>query len=254
MNVAMIASGQPRFTKYLFDNFSRLKGASSIDLYFYIWKDYIIDEGELNIFDSIGSAEEQITKGLPTNCKIKKFVYAEEPTTQELFPKGFENLVSKTHGANQCFEEDILRKSLMNLYLQRYSSLQAFKLLDKNYDCVIRYRPDCFLSEDVNLKELNLEEFIYTPKNLTAGGAHIAGVAPFNDKFAIGNMKNMKIYFHAFDHLYENSLENKETIQEETSLLYHLHKNNVLISSTLKHYMVYIERGDNNTGMRKVLK
>jgi hypothetical protein len=253
MKVAMLASGQPRYSRYFFDNFSRLKGENSFDLYFYMWDNYVLDDTDLNIFDSIGSAESQIIRGLPENCKIKKYVQVSEPTLAQLFPLGLNELVEKTSGGNAINDREFLKNSLHKLYLQRYSALQCFNLIEENYDCIIRYRPDCFLSKDVYLDQLNLKDFIYTPKNLCAGGEHIAGVARMNDKFAIGSHKNMEIYFQAFDSLYENQMENKETIQEETSLSYHLHKNGVNFLRTLEHFMVKIEKGDGGFGLKRKL-
>lgn len=255
MNVAMIASGQPRYTKYIFDNFFRIKDAKKIDLYFFMWSNYLLTEDDKNIIDGVGSIEEQLVKGLPKNCTLKKYVISEEPSIEQLFQKynlDFNYLISKVIGFNSTTSEEVLKRSITNLYLQRYSCMKAFELLDEEYDCIIRYRPDCYTTNDIYLNELDLENNIYAPINLGAGGI-IPGVPHMNDKFAIGNMKNMKIYFEAFNHLYENQIENGETIQEETSLAYHLVKNNVNIKrEKILHYMVKKETGDGKNCLTKI--
>ena len=251
----MVASGQPRYTKYIFDNFFRIKDAKKIDLYFFMWSNYHLTDDDKNILDGVGSIEEQLVKGLPKNCTLKKYVISEEPSLEEIFEKhnlDLKCLISRVIGFNFINSVEVLKRTLSNLYLQRYSCMKSFYLLDEEYDCVIRYRPDCYPSNNIYLNELDLENNIYVPINLGAGGI-IQGVPHMNDKFAIGNMKNMKIYFEAFNHLYENQIENGETIQEETSLAYHLVKNNVNIKrEKILHYMVRKETGDGKNCLTKI--
>jgi hypothetical protein len=254
MKVAMVASGQPRYTKYIFDNYYRIRDATSIELYFYMWNNYILNDHDKIIFYGEGSVEEQITKGLPENCTIKKFVTESEPSIEKLFPKGLDQLVEKTVGANYISLPEDMRVLLINLYMQRYSAMKAFELLDKEYDCVIRYRTDCFPADDIFLKQLNLDDIIYTPINLTAGGI-VNKVPTMNDKFAIGNMKNMKVYFDAFHSLYDDQMENKELVQQETSLAFHLVKNNINVHTGpngIRHFMVGIEKGDGGRRLQKI--
>lgn len=243
----MVASGQPRYTKYIFDNYHRIKDATNIDLYFYMWNNYILRDEDKNIFYGGGPVEEQIKKGLPKNCVIKKFVTENEPSIEKLFNNELELLIEKSLGANHIFEPDKMRTSLTDLYFQRYSAMKAFQLIDKEYDCVIRYRPDCFLADDVYLKQINLDEGIYVPRNLGGGG--------MNDQFAIGNMKNMKVYFDAFNSLFVDQMKNKELVQQESSLKYHLIKNNINIHglpSNARYFIVRIEKGDGGKKLQRI--
>jgi hypothetical protein len=247
MNVAMIASGQPRYKKYIFDNYYKIKDATSIELYFYMWSNYYLENDDKNIFEGGGSVEEQIIKGLPKHCIIKKFITENEPSIEKLFNNELEILVEKTLGANHIFEPDRMRTSLIDLYYQRYSAMKAFELLDKEYDCVIRYRPDCYLADDVYLKEVDLDKGIYVPRNMGGGG--------MNDQFAIGNMKNMKVYFDAFNSLFVDQMKNKELVQQETSLKYHLSKNNINIHglpNNARYFMVRIEKGDGGKKLQRI--
>lgn len=246
MRVAMITGGQPRFTKYLIENYKRIVGATEIDLYFYLWDDYELTDSQLNFSDVEGTLEEKIKSVLPNNVHLKKLTMAKEPKFQESITTEF---ASKFIGVNYMDNEEKVTKSLLRTFCQRYSLFKSFEQVDKDYDCVIRYRVDCYPDRKIYLNNLDLNSVV-TPSNMTHD--YLSTTPSFNDKFAIGNMKNMRIYFDAYNQLIPNLLEEPNTIQEETGSCYHVLKNNInFILGDFNYFIVNEERGFGGTKIYK---
>lgn len=225
MKVALITGGQPRFTKYWIENYKRLVGASQIDLYFYLWKDFELTDSQLNFSDIEGSIEQKIESVLIKNVNLRQVVWTCNPSFSDTIN---EQLISRLIGTNHLDTYDKVKNSLLKLLSQRYSILQCFSLLKENYDAIIRYRLDCYPDRKINLNENVFENTIVIPSNNIHGG--IAYKSPrFNDKYAIGNMKTMKIYCEMFNYFEQLINEEPLTVQEETGLGYHLIKKNIEI-------------------------
>lgn len=244
MKVAMVAGGQPRFTKYWVENFKRILGASKIDLYFYLWDDYILTDSELNFSDVEGTLEEKIKSVLINNVELKKLVYANEPSFDECLN---EPALDKCIGLDGLSNKDGVIWAVKKTMSQRYSIQKAFELVDEEYDCVIRYRMDCYPNKKIDLTGVDLSEGIRIPDNNRWGYFEL-----FNDQFAIGNYENMKIYCNMFTHLFENLDEQPITIQPESGLSYHLTKNKIkIIPFGFCYFMNKEERGLGGVTMYK---
>lgn len=241
MNVAMLAGGQPRFTKYWMENYKRLVGATKIDLYFYLWDDYLLTDSQLNFSDKEGNLVEKIESVLENYVNLKKIVFVNEPTHEDLLKQ---TNISKFVGLDMIFNESSIKINLQRILSQRCSIFNVYKIMEKmneEYDCVVRFRTDCYPNKKILLSEYDLKNHIYIPSNMR----HSNGIAPpFNDQFAIGNMHNMKIYCDAFNHFIRNLDEEPKTIQPETSLSYHLVKNKInVVTSDFNYYMINEEQG-----------
>jgi hypothetical protein len=246
MRVAMITGGQPRFKKYWTENYKRMIGATEIDLYFYLWNDYILTDSQLNFSDVEGTLEEKIISVLPNNVHLKKFTMVEEPKFEDIITPEF---ISKFINVNHLENDERVKKSLTGTFSQRYSLLKAFEMVDKEYDCVIRYRVDCYPDRKINLNEYDLNSIVI-PYNMRHD--YLRVTPPFNDKFAIGNMENMHTYSDAYNQLVTNLFEEPKTIQEETGLCYHLLKNDVNFTvGEFDYLIVNEERGFGGPKMHK---
>lgn len=244
----MVAGGQPRFTKYVVENYKRILGASELDLYFYLWNDYILKDSQLNFSDYEGTVEEKIKSVLPQNCKLAKIEFAPEPDFSHLVS---DNLINHCMNTNYLTDKPNIIYAITNTLLQRYSCFKAFEMIEKEYDVVVRYRVDCYPDRKIILNDLDLNAGIHIPDNMRHGGIDQL-VLCFNDQFAIGNWKNMLIYFNAYNYLIENLFENKYTIQPETGLAYHLYKNNVNVISQRFNY--FIVRENKGSGLNSIDK
>lgn len=225
MKVALITGGQPRFTKYWIENYKRLVGASQIDLYFYLWKDFELTDSQLNFSDIEGTIEQKIESVLIKNVNLRQIVWTDNPAFENIIN---ERLIYSLINVNHLDTYNKVETHLKKLLSQRYSILQCFNLLKENYDAIIRYRLDCYPDRKINLNENVIENTIVIPSNNIHGG--IAYKSPgFNDKYAIGNMKIMKIYCEMFNYFEQLINEEPLTVQEETGLGYHLIKKNIEI-------------------------
>ena len=52
------------------------------------------------------------------------------------------------------------------LLYQRNALYECFKLIREDYDCIIRYRVDGYPTEKIDLKTLNLNDFVLATKKI----------------------------------------------------------------------------------------
>jgi len=181
MKVAMVAAGLPRFNSFFYDSINSIKGADSIDLYLYMWKEVDHFGNDSSIFKDGNLNFEEVYKNIPKNCTIKNLTITEEPIQKTYLPD--------------------------KKYKQFYSLYMAYTSIKENYDCVIRFRVDARPDRDINLLHYDINSGIFTPK--------IEYPQPINDMFAIGNQVNMSKYFETINYitqsdkniLYEKSQE-----------------------------------------------
>lgn len=218
MRVAIILSGQPRFSKETTDFISKLPKNCIFDWYVYLWKtnQNYLDKG----LDIIGSnwqqidyvqAEKIIKNNLPENHNLLGFELG--------YPSDFQipNVLHKAPETNVF--------TTWSMYASQYKCDLMRRNIEKNYnfeyDLVIRYRPD--MSFDI---ELNLEYFRnqLNNKKIVTPNIYIWGYEGFqtNDMFAIGTSKVMKTYFNLIHYMFAYN-SNKVLWHPETMLAYHLH-------------------------------
>lgn len=226
MRVALVYGGQPRFRPTFLNALKQLEGFEEAHLYLYLWKDYenstLFNEkgtmlNEQNINDRLVSI-------LPEKFKLIKLEQIEVPTYDELVPKEVENLPRSSKDVPTG------KDYIDRFYKQHYGIYKAFKLIEEQYDCIIRFRVDCYLNNNINLSLLNINDGIYMPMNLRYSEYQDI-CPPVNDQYAIGNMNNMKIYCSLFEHMTDYFKTNHRTFHLETALSYHLLKNNIKIFS-----------------------
>ena len=75
---------------------------------------------------------------------------------------------------------------------QFYSLQEGFKLITGTYDWVIRCRPDSYFGNGVDFTKLRNNR-LYVPRRFSWGG--------INDRFGIGNQRDIGIYCNLYDHM-----------------------------------------------------
>jgi len=220
----MLYGGEPRFKRYLPLNFTRLENFSKIDLYFCLWQGYEYNDMNLNFSDIEGvNIITKIQSCLPKNVYLKNLIEIPKPKIQLLskkikFDMGFSNIPYYLPDIDLYAERLIYQKNAL---------YECFKLIREYYDCIIRYRIDGYPTEKIDLKTLNLNDFVYTPRNMRQG---VSDIHPrINDQFAIGNFDNMEIYFDNYNNIEKYVKKDPKNGQFETCLSCHLSENNVKI-------------------------
>lgn len=213
MRVAVLISGEPRFSQE-FDLFlENLQGYDEIDWYFYLWHNATYAH-EKNLMPPSwfnidrDTAYNKLKSNLPANHNIAYLELADQ--NQQQFPEVTSRL---GWGVRQD-----------NVWRMWYSWLQVDSKCSDNYDVVIKARPDIALMQPVNLKELNLQpNELILPNNF--GGVynnkHIC------DLMAISSRQNIKIYNNIINHVAEYYNEGYN-FHPETMLSRHLDVHNIV--------------------------
>jgi hypothetical protein len=226
MKIAMITGGQPRFNSLWNTNFTSLIGEHEIDLYMNLWKEYhrseVFDKGGQKVDEN--NVVDLINKNIPDNCTLKRFSHINPPKYEDIIPEDI-NLLRRASAAVPCGKEYVER-----FYMQHYALYTSHQMIEGDYDCIIRYRLDGHTEYKINLQNLDLNEGIFTPDSMKYS-EHPSIWPEINDQYAIGNMKNMKIYLSLFEHLTEYFRTDYKTFHLETCLSYHMCKNNIKVNS-----------------------
>jgi hypothetical protein len=221
MKVAMLYGGEPRFKKYLPLNYTRLTNFSKVDLYFCLWQDYEYNDMNLNFSDIEGNIINKIESCLPHNFRLRNFIEIQKPEITEKKEKIKSNILF----SNISYFSPNLDEYVERLLYQKNALYECFSLIREDYDCIIRYRVDGYPTKKINLKELNLDDYVYTPHNIRQG---ISDIYPrINDQFAIGNFHNMKTYFDNYNHIEKYVEMDPKNGQFETCLSCHLVENDI---------------------------
>jgi hypothetical protein len=246
MKIAVIAAGRPRFT----NRFSLvleqiIQHNKDVDLYFYLWD-------EPNEFQKYVIETE--------NLKIKKCVFEKEPDLLDLLDyKDFESVkkitlktIEKNTGyqsfdlsEGQCLNwwEKNVNKRMENTYKQFYSLHECYKLVNEEYDAVIRIRLDGCLNKKINLWNYSMN-WINLPCNEKYSLLHKA--PKICDQFAFAKQELMKIYFDFYKSITNLILSEKcPIIHEETLLSSYFIENDIRVNySDFKHLL--LKRKENN--------
>lgn len=220
----MVAAGQPRFNEYFNDVVHKIKGADEVDIYFYFWNNYnwsneYLTEGWLNLT--------YIKSLLPNNFNLKKVCQVKEPEYSVLVKPEIETIPKPPYRDNNFLDK---------VYKQFYSIYKAYKMIDEEYDCIIKFRVDSSPDREFNLNEYDLSEGIYIPDNTRYSEADI--YEKITDQFAIGNHKNMHTYFSLYENMDSYFINRNCPIHQETALSCHLTNNFIpMKSSNFKHYI-----------------
>jgi len=168
----MISGGQPRFTVDFINLMAQLKGFSSADLYFTFWASDWARTEQI--------AKDKIEKTLLPNYKLAK-VQIVEPYSYSLPTH------SLMHGPAQ--PENVRWWYERRIGMWRSLAL-AYKLIDQEYDIIIRFRPDGMLTSNLDISTLDISnQELIIPKN---GCGYSKW--PINDQFAIGTHKSFLFY------------------------------------------------------------
>jgi hypothetical protein len=227
MKAAFLFSGQlrgfnhcyPSLQKHLFDKFEEA------DKFFYC----PVDDAS------------RINELLPLNPKSLVF--------EEDFHHIIENKVdpnnsitySKGRIAHNGYE---LKGRMQHYFLQWYGVKRAYEMMEsfainqgKKYDLVFRLRFDACPKKDFDLEQVKFDH-INVPDFEHWFGLH--------DRFACGNMENMKVYCQKYDNFTKNNMGNGNS---ESRLLEHLKNNKIPINKMNFYYTRIHNDGTLQSGM-----
>lgn len=195
MKIAVMYSGQFRTLDSCFENHV----SNLID-------PFLENGHSVDIFASLhaGDRDPEFCLNWMQEKKFKKF---ELLKIQESNEENFQTL-SKFH----MFEN----------WLRQICSLKnAFKLIDHDYDLVVRCRTDILLSCEVEPAEELIDGSVFIPAHDNWTG--------YNDRFAIGTYEKMKIYCNLYENLASRKISGSNA---ESYLYYHLSFENVTVRRT----------------------
>lgn len=199
IRVAALISGEPRFCSE-FDNFLTALGKNcEIDWFCYVWHNSqyggtwgwdLVSEYWLNPQDATAWAE--FTKNLPSNHRLRAMVLADR------------NSVAVPRIVNHAGETNVARCWSMYESLHRVDLLRRAyqQQIGRNYDLVIRTRPDIGLKGAVDLVDLAQKarenpRLLFTPDQLEYGYAQ----TKINDMLAMGSDHSVAVYANCVQHL-----------------------------------------------------
>lgn len=172
MKIAMITGGQPRFTVDFINLMKQLSGFDSADIYCNFWTS---SWAENNI-----QAEEKIKKVLLPGYNLIKVNITDQPK---------HTLPSNDNAHPQAKPENI--RWWHERRIAMWESLaMAYNLIDRQYDLVIRFRPDGQLTGNLNLTSIDLQNYDFVMPNNGCGYKDFL----VNDQFAIGLQSTFNLF------------------------------------------------------------
>lgn len=203
MRVALYLPGAPRLEDHCLENQLRsLQGATSIDVFVYMWNTY--PEGNEALLA-------KMRERLGTQASIAAAAFA--PEYQHPV-----QLTAMTYPETKV--ENVLK---MYCAIERVDALRRATEHERRdrYDLVIRSRPDLLLDAAIDLRRLVrvAEDFLILPRN-----GHWRG--GLSDQFAIGSSLNMSIYSSLFSRL-SAYVESGIVAHPETLLRHHCRAQNL---------------------------
>lgn len=173
MKVALFASGQPRFTECFPRLLNQLEGFDRADMYFGFWNSPWAQSEQ--------QAIDKINRILTPRYTIKKLILKDQPHF-DLPPHTLNHPPAQPENIRWWYERRMAMWQGIKM---------TFDLIPNEYDVIIRFRPDGYISRNLNLNELDLKShnLIY-PEWPGAGWPW----AWLNDQFAIGTYEGMKFY------------------------------------------------------------
>ena len=195
MKIAILLSGQPRFTEDFNLFLSNLKGYTEADWFVYISNNFnsnntksVIEVADIwKTFDP-SWAYERIKSMLPHNNTIRSFEISD--ADNQIFPPVV--AIHETDIPANAF------KMFYNMYMSDQARQQYEQDHNFKYDLVIRTRADLGLYNELNLDNLDFSNnVIIMPTNDWHGNPRA------NDQFAIGKSDSMSIYGTVYTRLKE---------------------------------------------------
>ena len=242
MRVAVLISGSPRFNTE-FDTFiNGLKGADQVDWYVQLWKhnpmpDKLGSPNLVLVADSWRhvnqlAAIKKISENLPTNHKLIDLTVFDN--TSIVYPT-----ITGPRVHHDNFE------SICKMHLGWHLVDQQRQSHNKEYDLIIRTRPDLYLPEPLDLTDIK-SIIDNEPKTVVVsnGGQH-GYQYHINDLIAITSPKNMSIYTDLVNHVKKYN-DDKVMFHPENLLACHLVRNELKI---LPKVRAEIRIGEFNSGI-----
>jgi len=130
------------------------------------------------------------------------------------------------------------KDNIVSMYHSIHQSIELVKKSKKVYDVIVRLRPDLYLPDKVDMKNIisdiqsnkyDIEIPVPTP-NQNYGGYH--------DKLLIGNLDSMYMYSDTIKYLF-NICNSTNYIQAESILKTHLVNNNIRVNQRVIEYSVF---------------
>jgi len=257
MKIAVLLSGQPRFTGDFDLLLKNLKGYDQADWFINITKDNDISKDKfktvktredtpvsISILDSwvdfdLDWAKNKIENNLPPNNHVRKIEFSDwhiQQLDHDNFKHPIESNVRWIGNLELRYYIQVIFIMHYNIYKANCLRLQYQKETNTVYDAVIRVRSDVSIKEEFNLKSLKINpNTIYLCNNKKWWGL---GETRCNDQTAIGDDHSMNIYCDLINQIKNY---NKMIFHPEYILAHHLKFNNIKI-----------EPGGYNTGLREI--
>ena len=172
MKVALLTSGQPRFTQCFTKLQSQLLGFETADIYMCLWASDWAHDNQ--------TARLKIQKILQPRYKLASVEIVKEPwfdiPNPTLYhpPPAVDNVRWNFHRRRAMWD---------GLY-------RVFQMLTDDYDLYVRFRLDGYVSEDIDLAQVDLTNDLIFPSWPRHGIEHYK----LNDQFVLGTYKGIKLY------------------------------------------------------------
>lgn len=182
MKVALFASGQPRFTECFTRLLGQLEGFDKADMYLGFWNSpWASDE-----LDAIKKVEKIITP----KYNIARLILRDQPFF-DIPPHRLHHPPAQPENIRWWYE----RRMAM-----WHGAKMTFDLIPNDYDVIIRFRPDGYLSRTVNFNEFDYAKYDLIYPEWPGAGWEWAWL---NDQFAFGTYDGLKFYVSLADHFPE---------------------------------------------------
>lgn len=218
MKVAVLISGQPRFTKefdFFLDNASDY---DQMDFFFYLWNTWPPTDQRIpkTWSNDEAIASEKISKNLPKNCNLKKLKITSPPN---YIPNPNLRLTQWSFPVDMWYQWYSL-KMVNGLRVEHEKDYG-------NYDLVIRARPDVGIREPLSLNWVYQYVQKFPNHIITPGNRRVGMYIPVNDWFGIGTGEAISVWCSLVDNVekYHNTTDLPYTC--ETFLGYHLKVNGI---------------------------
>ena len=178
MRVALIAGGQPRFTHEFLVLLSQLQGFDQADLYFSFWN--------IGWTNDVYEGARRIQTILPEKYRLAKLQIIDQPQ-YDLPPHRLNHPPEYYPNVHWAY------KRRLGMW---QSTQMAFNLIDKQYDAIIKVRPDGMLEKNLHVDQLDLvnNELVFP-----LGPVHGIPGHEVCDQFVVGTHDGIKFYSEMAD-------------------------------------------------------
>ena len=218
MKIAVLISGQPRFTREFDDFLLNLRNYSQIDFFFLLWKSTPQDSPFIphNWPSDTDAVRSLIERNLPENSRIAELSIVDpEPFN----PSRKYNLSPWTNHRNMWYMFYGIYK--VNQHRENWETQHG------PYNMVIRARPDAGVKNKLNLQQV--QDYINQyPQTVMVPGNRRYGIGiSINDMLAFGSGKNMSIYSRVFENM-DQYHDQGVPFHNETLLGHHLNQHSII--------------------------